>query len=153
MISVIAILCLFAIAIVHELLSTGDPILAAFLILWLAALAWNGYWFLFRVTYEIGVAEGTTLRWRTVATAHEAPLASVRNVRSPYGPFSGGLLRINIDGHLSPLLMTSPGFEGVVEMIGGLRPDLSIRTSWLDRAVGRSGIPGVAWQKIGEARP
>ena len=145
-IGAIGVQCLVAIAIVRELLSTRDPILVVFILLWLGALAWNGYWFLFRMAYEIGITEGGQLHWRTVLSAHEVPLGHIENVKSPFGWFSRGLLRINVRDHTSPLLMTAPGFTQVAEALVRARPDLSITTGGLDLAVGRSGIPGVRWQ-------
>ena len=114
--------------------------------LWLGALAWNGYWFLFRMAYEIGITEGGQLHWRTVLSAHEVPLGHIENVKSPFGWFSRGQLRINVRDHTSPVLMTAPGFTQVAEALVRARPDLSITTGGLDLAVGRSGIPGVRWQ-------
>src|SRR5437879_12321703 len=91
-IGAMGVLCLVAIAIVRELLSTRDPILVVFILLLLGALAWNGYWFLFRLAYEMRITVGGQLHWRTVWTAHEVALGHLENVKSPHGWFSAGPL-------------------------------------------------------------
>ena len=157
-IGAMGVLCLVAIAIVRELLSTRDPILVVFILLWLGALAWNGYWFLFRMAYEIGITEGGQLHWRTVLSAHEVPLGHIENVKSPFGWFSRGQLRINVRDHTSPVLMTAPGFTQVAEALVRAKPDLSITTGWArpcGRPLGnpRRPVAGSAWWRRRELNP
>lgn len=148
-ITVFALLCLVAAALIRELFSSHDPILVVFIVLWLAALVWNGYWFLFRIAYEVGVVNGSTLRWRTVLSTHEVPIARVTAVNTPFGPFGAGRRRIVVEGATSPMLLASAGFDEVAAMVARHRPDLSISTSWYDRAAVRFSNAGVRWRRVG----
>jgi len=125
-----------------------DPPLAVFVALWVGALAWMAYWFLFRVAYEIGVVDGSTLRWHTVMTTHEASLTRIQGVDTPFGPFGTGLRRIRLEGQRSPLLMGLPGVGEIFAMILAIRPDVPINTSWYDRTYERFAIRNVHWVQI-----
>lgn len=126
-----------------------DPQLGGFIVFWLAGLAWNVYWFFFRVAYEIGVVDESTLRWRTIATSYEVPLARITIIDTPFGPFSTGLRRIAIEGERSPLLPAWRGIGDVIAMITALRPDVPIKTRWLDRTYERFAIGNVRWIRGG----
>jgi len=148
-ITVFSVLSLVAVALIREVFSSHDPILVVFIVLWLAALVWNGYWFLFRIAYEIGVIDGSTLRWRTMLATHEALLTRVKGVKTPFGPFGAGRRMIIVEGATSPMLLASRGFDEVAAMIARHRPDLSISTSWYDRAAVRFSNTGIQWRRLG----
>ncbi len=124
----------------------GPP--AAFVILWLAAFVWNLYWCLFRIAFEVGVVNGSTMRWRSITRTREIPLARVKGIETPYPPFALGLKRIIVDGDRSPLIVANQGYRDVVAMIGQLRPDLVVRTTWFDRFNERHALRSVRWRRV-----
>ncbi len=126
-----------------------DPLLATFIALWVGGVAWTAYWFLFRVAYEVGVVGGSTLRWRTILTSHQASLATIQRVDTPFGPFGTGLRRIRLEGQRSPLLMGLPGVGEIFGMILANRPDVPINTNWYDRTYERFAIHNVHWVRVG----
>jgi hypothetical protein len=63
-----------------SLTARGEGPPAAFVALWLAALAWNAYWWLFRVCIEVRV-EGPSVGWATPVRRGTAPLDDVVRVR------------------------------------------------------------------------
>ncbi len=148
-ITVFAVLCLVAAALIIELFSSRDPLLVLFIALWLAALAWNGYWFLFRVTFEIGVSDGATLQWRTMTATRQAPLTRIQGVKQRFRPLGAGMRTIVLEGAPSLLLLTSPGFDEVARMIARFRPDISMSTNWYDHTAARFVNTGIQWRKLG----
>ena len=141
-----------AVLLLLSLRGNTDPLLAVFIALWVGALAWTAYWFLFRVAYEVAVVDGSTLRWHTMMTSHEAPLARIKGVDTPFGPFGTGLRRIRLDGQRSPLLIGLPGVGEIFAMILANRPDVPINTSWYDRTYERFAIHNVHWVRVGGGR-
>lgn len=125
---------------------TGPP--AAFVILWLAAYGWNAYWWLFRIAYEVGVVDGSILRWRSITSSRQVPLPRVTGIRTPLPPFGFGLKRIVVDGDRSPLIIANQGYLDVVEMIAQARPDLVITKKWYDRFFERFAQRSVRWRRV-----
>lgn len=125
---------------------TGPP--AAFVVFWVAAYGWNAYWWLFRIAYEVGVVHGSTLRWRSIATTREVPLARVKGIQTPYPPFGVGLKRISVDGDHSPLIIANQGYQDVVAMIVQFRPDLLVPTTSYDRFYERFAKRSVRWRRL-----
>jgi hypothetical protein len=54
-----------------------------FVLLWLAALAWNGYWFLFRLCYRLELADGV-VHWFTPLRSGWVSVAEVRGARPAF---------------------------------------------------------------------
>ena len=125
---------------------TGPP--AAFVVLWVAAYGWNVYWWLFRITYEVGVVRGSTLRWRSITTTREVPLARVKGIETPYPPFGFGLKRIVVDGDRSPLIVANRGYRDVIAMIVQFRSDLEVPNTWYDRFYERFAKRSVRWRRV-----
>jgi hypothetical protein len=148
-ITVLVGLGVIAIALIHNLFSFTDPLLVVFVVLWLGAFAWNAYWFLFRVAYEIGVRDGSTLHWRTLTSRHEAPLARITGIVPPFGRFGNTLRKIAVEGGPSPLVMPAPGVSEVIAMIVAFRPDATVKSSWLDRTAERFALRTVRWKSVG----
>jgi hypothetical protein len=138
-----------AVLLVLSLPGTTDPRLAAFIAFWLGVLAWNFYWFFFRVAYEVGVTDASTLRWRTIAASSEAPLIRIKSINAPFRSLAAGFRRISIDGQRSPLLIGVSGVGEVIAMIATARPDIPIQTGWLDRTYERFAIKTVRWRRVG----
>jgi len=139
---------LASVAIVLNLLAGNNGPPAALVVLWLAAYGWNAYWFLVRVAYEIGIVDGSILRWCAVTRCHEVPLTRVTAMRTPFRPFGVGLRTIIIEGDRSPLIMVSAGFRDVVAMVVQFRPSLVIQTAWYDRLVERYNLGSPNWRRI-----
>jgi hypothetical protein len=124
---------------------TGPP--APFVLLWITAYGWNVYWWLFRIAYEVGVDDGSILRWRSITSSHDVPLARVTGIRTPFPPFGFGLKRIIVDGDRSPLIVANQGYRDVVAMIAQFRPDLVIPHAWYDRFFERFAQRSVSWRR------
>ena len=151
-IAFLVLMSCIAVLLLVSLRGNTDALLAVFIALWVGALAWTAYWFLFRVAYEVAVVDGSTLSWHTMMTSHEAPLARIKGVDTPFGPFSTGLRRIRLDGQRSPLLMGLPGVGEIFAVILAFRPDVPINTSWYDRTYERFAIHNVYWVRVGGSR-
>ncbi len=137
-----------AVLLVVSLPSNTDPRLDAFIAFWLGVLAWNFYWFFFRVAYEVAVIDASRVRWRTIAASGEAPLARIKGIDAPFGSFAAGFRRISVDGQRSPLLIGVSGVGEVIAMIAAARPDIPVKTSWLDRTYERFAIRTVRWRRV-----
>jgi hypothetical protein len=125
---------------------TGPP--AVFVVLWLAAYGWGVYWWFFRIAYEVGVVNGSILRWRTIVSSHETPLARVKGITTPFPPLLFGLKRIMVEGDRSPLIVANRGYRDVVAMIVLFRPDLVIPDAWYDRFFERFAQRSVRWRRV-----
>jgi len=134
---------------VRSLSANTEPQLAVFIAFWLMALVWNAYWAFFRIAREVAVVNHSTLRWRTIAMSYEAPLASVKEISTPFRPFGTGFRRIKLDGQRSPLLMNLAGVGEIIAMISSLRPEVAIKTGRLDRPYERFAISNVRWRRLG----
>jgi hypothetical protein len=107
------------------------------------------YWFLYRVAYEVGVVDGSTLRWRSVLGHGEVPLASVRSIQMWRPPFGSGAKKIAVDGGRSPIILVSGGITEVLEMFTRFRPDLAARIDWYDRTAERMAFPrSWGWRRV-----
>jgi hypothetical protein len=142
------VLGLVGVALVVNLLSGGVGPGLGFVVFWLAAYAWNAYWFLFRIASEVAVVDRTTLRWRSVMKWREIQLSKVKGIETPFPPFGVGLKRIVVEGDRSPLIMASPGFRDVVAMVLELRPDLVMKDRWYDLLFERFARRSVRWRKV-----
>ena len=75
-IAFLVLMSCIAVLLLVSLRGNTDALLAVFIALWVGALAWTAYWFLFRVAYEVAVVDGSTLSWHTMMTSHETHRAS-----------------------------------------------------------------------------
>jgi hypothetical protein len=146
--TLLPILGLVGVALVANLLFGGTGPGLGFVVFWLAALGWNAYWFLFRIAYEIGVTNRSTLRWCSVSRCREIPLTRVKGMETTVPPFGVGLKRIVVEGDRSPLIMVQPGFRDVVAMMLALRPDLVMKERWYDRLFERYSRRTVRWRRL-----
>jgi hypothetical protein len=144
----VVVLGLAGVALVLNLLGHGEGPGVVFVVLWLAIYLWISYWYLFRISYEVGVVDGSILRWRTITSSHEVPLMRVKEIRPPRPPLGVGLKEILIDGDRSPLIVANQGYRDVVGMIVQFRPDLVIRDTWYDRLFERYAQRSVRWRRL-----
>ena len=63
--TVFSVLGLAGLAIVLNFFAGGEGPPAWFVFGWVAALGWNAYWGMVRIAYEVGVVDGSILRWRS----------------------------------------------------------------------------------------
>lgn len=79
-----AIFAIFILAgvgfLVADIVGAKSPVPPAFLLLWIAAGCWCGYWFLLRICYRIDVADGV-LHWATPLRSGRIPVSEVRGAR------------------------------------------------------------------------
>lgn len=66
------------------IISKEGPSALVLLAAWIAALAWNAYWWLFRIAYRLEL-RGETLHWRAPLAGGSIPVGSITGV----GPFLG----------------------------------------------------------------
>lgn len=101
----------------------GDGPPVWFAVLWLAALAWNAYWFLLRVCTEVEVSGGT-LRWRTPLRRGSAPVSAVRAVRP--SRFGSQVAVIEVDGAPTLHVMARYGLAPLVIALRDAAPHAEI---------------------------
>lgn len=75
-----ALFVVFAVFVVVRALAESDAPGLLFLVVWLAALGWNAYWFLWRFSYRVEVRDDL-LRWMTPLRNGEVAVADVEKVR------------------------------------------------------------------------
>jgi hypothetical protein len=139
---------IFGLAMLVNLVAGGTGPPAAFVFLWVAAYGWNVYWWLFRIAWEVGVVHGSTLRWRSITTTREVPLARVKRIKTPYPPFGLGTKMIVVDGDRSPVIIANQGYSDVVALIVQFRPDLVVPNSRYDRLFQRFAKRSARWRRV-----
>lgn len=102
----------------------GPPIW--FLALWLAALAWNAYWWLVRTCVEVQV-ENSTLVWSTPLRRGQAPVADVIRIRPTR--FGRQLAAVELQGRRSLLVPVRVGFSHLERAIAAGAPHVMIDES------------------------
>ena len=73
----------FAVFLVVTALTRPDGPPLAFVILWIAALGWNAYWWLWRLSYRLEV-DGDRLRWATPLRTGEVLVSDIQGIRSGF---------------------------------------------------------------------
>ena len=106
------------------LVSDGPP--AWFSALWVAALAWNAYWWLLRTCVEVRV-EGSTIEWSTPLRRGNAPVAEVVRIRSTR--FGRQMAVVELQGRRPLLVPVRVGFSHLERAIAAGAPQLVIDES------------------------
>jgi hypothetical protein len=126
-----------------------DTALRLFELVWLAFYVSFAYLYLFRFAYEVGVVDGSTLRWRSVLGHGEVPLTRVKSIKMWRPPFGSGAKKIAVEGARSPIIMVSGGITDVLEMFTRFRPDLVSQIDWYDRMAERMAYPrSWGWRRV-----
>lgn len=126
-----------------------EAALRLFIGAWLVFLAVFAYWYLVRFAYEVGIVDGSILRWRSMTTSHEVPLARIRAIKTPFPPFGYGAKKIFVEGDRSPLMLISGGIVDVLGMFVQFRPDLLAQIDWYDRMAERMAYPrSWGWRRV-----
>jgi hypothetical protein len=101
---------------------SGPPVwFAAF---WLAALVWNGYWFLFRVAYQLDLTEHE-ICWRTPLRSGSIALTDLVELR-PHR-FGSSIEVIQLASGTKVLVMVRKGFVDFMMEIQRLAPQVHAR--------------------------
>ncbi|GAA1964563.1 hypothetical protein [Agromyces allii] len=90
MIGILVLLLVFGALVAPRVVSEGWQAMV-FMTVWFAALAWNLYWWLFRIPYRLEV-RGETLYWRAPFARGDLPVPSIIDV----GPFLGLSYQITV---------------------------------------------------------
>jgi hypothetical protein len=136
------------VAMVVNQLSGGVGPGPVFVVLWVAAYLWVSYWFLFRIAFEVGVVDGSILRWRFITSRHEIPLTHVMGISTPFPPFGYGSKKIAVEGDRSPFIVANQGYRDVIAMIVQFRPDLVVPNTRSDRFFERFAQRSVWWRRV-----
>jgi hypothetical protein len=94
----------------------GPPVW--FVALWLAALAWNAYWWLLRTCVEMRV-EGSTLEWSAPLRRGQPPVADVIRIRPTQ--FGRQLAVVELQGRRCLLVPVRVGFSHPERVIAEAR--------------------------------
>ena len=113
----------------------GPP--TAFVVLWLAALGWNAYWWLFRVATALWL-DGDVLHWEAPLRSGAIPLSDLRAVR-PMSFASNAAVFEHTTGR-PVLIVVRKGFGAFLDELSAARPDLPVRLGWQGRLAER--MPG-----------
>jgi len=142
---ILAMFGVFAIAAVALLATTlaggRDAPPPAFAALWLAALGWNGYWWLFRIAAELRI-DGFDLVWSTPLRNGRVSLSQLDEIRPMRFASNVAVLKVR-DGQ-SIIVPATKGFRQVTTEIAQRRADLPIRLGWQARLAER--LPG--WNRF-----
>jgi hypothetical protein len=137
---IVAIFVIFGIAAIVLVTATvGDgtqspPV--AFTVLWLAALGWNAYWWLFRIAVALRI-DGYVLYWNAPFRSGAIPLADLKGIR-PLRLASN----VEVFDHSAGrpvLVMATKGLGAFLDAVSVARPDLPVRLGWQGRLAERTG--------------
>jgi hypothetical protein len=101
----------------------GDGPPLVFTVFWLFALAWNAYWWLFRVANDIDL-EGDSLTWSAALRTRSVPLTDLIQVRP--ARFSSSAMVIEVSGQRPILTLASNGVQAFASELRRRRPDLPV---------------------------
>lgn len=115
---------------------TSPPVLV-FVALWVAALLWNGYWFLLRIVYDL-VLDGDVLRWRTPVRSGTVKLSDVVELRPSRLGSNAEVIEFADRSRL--IVFVRKGFKAFADEMKARRPGLPIRLGFQARLAER--LPG-----------
>jgi hypothetical protein len=95
-----------------------------FLVLWLAAFAWNAYWWSFRICTEARVGGGQ-LAWRTLLRRGEVPLTDVIRIR-PSRTGQRQMAVVELQGRRPLVVPVRYGFERITQALQAGVPGLQV---------------------------
>jgi hypothetical protein len=114
---------------------------AAFTVLWLCALAWNGYWWLFRIATELRI-DGLELSWSSPLRSGRVSFGQLIEIRPMR--FASNVEIFKVQGGQSIIVMATKGLRAFTDEISRRRPDLPVRLGWHARLAER--LPG--WSRF-----
>jgi hypothetical protein len=104
----------------------GDGPPVWFLVFWLGALAWNAYWWLFRICSEVAV-DDSTLSWSAALQRGSAPMSDVRRLRKSRA--SRQMAVIELQGRRPLIVPVRYGFSDLQNAISAGAPLATIDPS------------------------
>lgn len=117
-------------AVIAEAVGVGGLPPVWFAGLWIAALAWNAYWFLFRSCDRLEITSGE-LRWPAPLRSGIVPLADLTEVKPQAG--APQMVLIKRRGGPSLVILTKKGFVGFTDALQIAAPALPIRMGLTSR--------------------
>lgn len=108
----------------------------AFTVLWLAAIGWNGYWWLFRIAVGLRF-DGQVLYWEAPFRSGAIPLSDLTAIR-PMRLASNVEVFDRRDGR-PVLVMATKGLGAFLDSVSLARPGLPVRLGWQGRLAERMG--------------
>lgn len=111
--------------------------LLVFAALWVAALSWNGYWFLLRLVYDLEL-DGDVVRWRTPLRSGTVPLSDVVELRP--SRFGSNAEVFELADRRRLLVFVRKGFRAFADELVARRPGIPVRLGLQARLVER--FPG-----------
>lgn len=138
---IVALFVIFAVAGLALVAATlgegaeGPPL--AFTVLWLAALAWNAYWWLFRIATAFRL-DGDALHWEAPLRSGAIPLSGLGAVRPM--SFASNVAVFEHTTGRPVLIIVKKGLGAFLDELSAARPDLPVRLGWQGRLAER--MPG-----------
>ena len=117
-------------------LTTGSPPIG-FVAGWVAILAGNGYWFLFRIGYQLDV-DGATVTWRAPLRRRSVPLSDIEG----NGAIWFGFPRLRVRLGRSLLIAGGPGWVDFLAALATVCPTADIAPTTTDRLAARWPLAG-----------
>lgn len=121
--------------IVAAIAGHGPPL--SFAAFWIIATLWLGYWFLFRIVYELELA-AAQLRWRTPLRSGTEDLIGVIELRPSSLAFNAEVVEL-ADGR-QLLVFVRKGFKEFTDELAAARPGLEVRLGFQARLAEK--LPG-----------
>lgn len=118
-------------------LSTDKAAPMWFVVLWVATLFWNGYWWSFRIAYSLKL-DGQLLQWRAPLRSGQVFAREVVELR----PFKAGsnIEVLELSSGSSLLVFVRKGFRDFTEALAHQQPELPVRFGLQARIAER--LPG-----------
>ncbi|MEO8697467.1 MAG: hypothetical protein ABI658_28465 [Acidimicrobiales bacterium] len=108
----------------------------AFTVLWVAALLWNGYWFLLRFGFQVEVVDGV-LNWRDPLARRSVPIAELTGNGSMWMGFE----RLKVINQQSLMVLTRGlGWISFLESLNHVTGSEAFRPTTMNRLAAK--MPG-----------
>jgi hypothetical protein len=116
-----------------------------FLLVWIAVLGWNAYWFLLRLCYRLDLQDGI-LRWRAPLRSGHAPLVGLRALRP--GRLSPTIAVFEFVDGPRVLVLAMRGLAEFAARVQAAAPQAVVRIGWYIRLIER--LPGSSGFRSGD---
>ena len=124
----------FALVLVARLLTGRSDHPMSFDVFWLAALGWNGYWFLLRFAWRLAVANGE-FHWQAPLSSGSTPLGDLRRARPSH--LGSNVEVFELVGRRPVLVFASHGLQAFVDELKAVHPGVETRVGWQARLLER----------------
>lgn len=124
-----AVFAMASVLLISETL-TGNGPGVLFAVFWLGAVAWNAYWWLVRITFELELDDDHLVAKGAFRT-RRIPLTNVRRLRP--GKMASNMVVMEIVAEPPVLTVASKGFREFADAISIRQPDIPVRLGWQAR--------------------